>query len=418
MSRVRAFHSSGELDLLAGDGSIPLSVPEFGGNEWKYIKECLDTRWVSSVGPYVELFEQKIAAYTGARYAIATINGTAALHTALKVVGLQPGEEVLVSNLTFVAPVSAIYYCQGHPVLMDADPQTWQMDTRKLEKFLGRECEMCSGRCVNKRSGRRVRAILPVHLLGLACEMDRIVELARRYKLRVVEDAAEGLGVRYRGRHVGTFADIGVLSFNGNKIITTGGGGMLITNNQSYAGYARYLTTQAKDDALEYIHNEVGYNYRLSNIQAALGVAQLERIDEFIAKKHAIARAYDKALAGPGRITPMPTPPNTEPTYWLYTVLLRKGTTLAGRKAFVRQLNEHGIGARPFWHTVHDLPPYRGCQAYQIEHSIDLYERGVSLPCSVGLSTNDLRRCIDVLKKSLDTRGREARRIGKRKELK
>jgi len=380
---------------------IPLSVPELQGNEWKYIKECLDTGWVSSVGPFVERFERELAAYVGGKYAVAVINGTAGLHTALKVIGLQANEEVLVSNLTFVAPINAISYCGAYPVLMDADPETWQMDVEKVAQFLAEECKMRSGECYNKRTKRRVRAILPVHLLGLACEIDRIVKLARRYRLSIVEDAAEAMGVTYRGQHVGTFGDIGVCSFNGNKILTTGGGGMLITNNRAHADYARYLTTQAKDDPLEYMHKEIGYNYRLSNIQAAMGVAQLEQIDGFIAKKRVIAKSYETAFRGLKKIILMPSPAHTQPTYWLYTVLLDGRVALGERKKVIKTLHEKGVGARPLWHTIHDLPPYRNCQSFQVEHSVSLYERGVSLPCSVGLEKNDLERCIAVVRESL-----------------
>lgn len=383
-------------------GMVPLSIPEIRGNEWKYVKECLDTGWVSSAGPFVDRFEDELAAYVGAKYAVAVVNGTAALHVALLVVGVQPEDEVIVSNLTFVAPVNAILYCRAYPVLIDADPGTWQMDVNKVAHFFETECEMRAGECFNKHTGRRVRAILPGHLLGLACEIDRVVELAREYRLRVVEDAAEAMGVRYRSRHVGTFGDTGVFSFNGNKIVTTGGGGMLVTDNPRYAEYARYLTTQAKDDELEYIHNELGYNYRLSNLQAALGVAQLEQLEDFIAKKRAIARAYEEAFRGLHGITPMPIPPHTQPTYWLYTVLLDRGTTLERRKRIVRDLRENGVGARPLWHPIHDLPPYRGCQAFQIEHSVDLYKRSVSLPSSVGMSKGDLERCLAVLKQSIE----------------
>ena len=382
-------------------GLVPLSIPEIRGNEWQYVKECLDSGWVSSVGSFVDRFERELTAYVGAKYAVAVVNGTAGLHAALRVIGLQPDEEVIVSNLTFVAPVNAISYCGAYPILMDADPETWQMDTKKVAQFLKTECEMRVGECFNRRTNRRVRAILPVHLLGLACEIDRLVELALEYNLKVVEDAAEGLGVRYRGGHVGTFGDIGVFSFNGNKIVTTGGGGMLVTNSSSYADYARYLTTQAKDDVLEYIHNEIGYNYRLTNIQAALGVAQLEQIENFIAKKRAIARAYENAFKGLVGIVPMPTPPHTEPTYWLYTILLGEGATLRERKAVIQHLHEMGVGARPLWHTIHNLPPYRSSQAYRIEHSIRLYETGVSLPSSAGLKEADLKNCIAVFKRSI-----------------
>jgi perosamine synthetase len=380
---------------------IPLCVPQLQGNEWKYLKECLDTGWVSSAGSFVERFERQVAAYVGSKHAVAVVNGTSALHVALRVIGLQPDEEVLVPDLTFVAPVNAIRYCQAHPVLIDADLRTWQMDVGRVARFLTRECEMKGDMCYNKRTGRRVRAILPVHLLGLSCEIDSIIELAGKHGLKVVEDAAEAMGVRFRGCHVGIFGDVGALSFNGNKIITAGGGGMLITNSAAYADYARYLTTQAKDDELEHIHNEIGYNYRLSNIQAAVGVAQVEQIENFIIKKHTIARTYEEAFSDLDDVVPMPTPPHTRPTYWLYTVLLPEKTSLEGRQEVIKRLNEQGIGARPFWHTIHNLPAYRTCQAFEIEHSGHLYRRGVSLPSSVGLSAVDLQRCIVAVKQIL-----------------
>lgn len=382
---------------------IPLSEPEFHGNEWEYVKECLDTGWVSSAGPFVDRFERELAAYVGAKYAIAVVNGTAALHIALKIIGLQPEEEVIVSNLTFVAPVNAILYCQAYPILMDAHPETWQMHPGKVEDFLEKECEVRGEKCFNKKTGRRVKAILPVHILGLACDMERIMEISRRYRLAVVEDAAEALGVRYQGRAAGTFGDVGVFSFNGNKVVTAGGGGMVVTNSLKYADYARYLTTQAKDDPLEYVHREVGYNYRLTNIQAALGVAQLEKIEQFVARKKTIARTYHEALRDISTIKLMPTPPHTEPTYWLYTILLGEPSTLNKRKAILRDLHDRGIGARPLWHTIHDLPPYRSLQAYRIETSIRLYESALSLPSSVGLTDQDQRKCIEVLKQVLVT---------------
>ncbi len=385
----------------SGGSVIPLSVPEIQGNEWKYVKECLDTGWVSSAGPFVSRFERELAAYAGAAEAVAVVSGTAGLHVALRAVGVEPGDEVLVSGLTFVAPVNAILYCQASPVLMDADPRTWQIDCDKVAEFLDRECDRRGDATYNRRTGRRVRAIVAVHILGLACRMDRIVELARRYGLGVVEDAAEALGVRYQGRHVGTFGNIGVFSFNGNKIATAGGGGMLVTDNGRYAEHARYLTTQAKDDELEYVHGEVGYNYRLSNVQAAIGVAQLERIDEFVERKRAIAAAYHEAFSGLAGVTPMPVPPQTAATWWLYTILLPERTSLEERKAFIRGLHADGIHARPLWHPVHELAPYRGYQAYRIEHAPVLYRRAVSLPSSVGLQETDLARCIAAVRARL-----------------
>ena len=379
---------------VAQEMLIPLTRPEFCGNEWKYLKECLDSGWVSSAGPFVDRFEREVAAYVGSTHAVAMVNGTAALHLALRVAGIESDDEVLVSDFTFVAPVNAIRYCQAHPILVDANPETWQMDVPKLQRFLRSNCEVRSEICYNKRTGRRVRAILPVHLLGLSCAMDKILDLARTFHLKVVEDAAEGLGVRYQNRHVGTFADVGVLSFNGNKIVTAGGGGILLTQDRSLAEYARYLSTQAKNDPLEYLHNEIGYNYRLTNIQAALGLAQLERIKEFITKKKEITRTCSCALAEVEGVKPMPMPPFTQSNFWLYTFLLKEGTNVEKRKAFLHKLHSLGIGARPLWHPIHDLDPYRQCETLHLEHSTSLYERGISLPSSSSLTKEELETCV------------------------
>ena len=383
------------------DTMIPLAIPCLGGNEWKYVKECLDTGWISSVGPFVERFEKELARVVGAPYGVATVNGTAALHLALMVAGVEAGDEVLVPDLTFAAPVNAVIYANAHPVFIDADPKTWQIDVNKIESFLRNECELKSGECFNKKTKRCVKAVVAVHLLGLACEMDRIVSLAREFGLKVIEDAAEAMGVFYQGQHVGTFGDVGAFSFNGNKVITTGGGGMVVTQNKKVADYARYLSTQAKDDPLEYVHNEVGYNYRLTNIQAALGVAQLEQLDSFLAKKRSIAAYYQEALSKLDGIVCPSVPKDCNPAYWLYTVLLGEKTTLSQRKSVIQFLNENGVGARPFWHTLHDLPPFVREQSYQIEHSVRIYERGVCLPSSVSLCADDLKKVVYIFKKAL-----------------
>jgi perosamine synthetase len=261
---------------------VPLCIPELRGNEWAYIKECLDTGWVSSVGSYVDRFEADLARYVGIQHAVAVVNGTAAIHIALLVAGIQPEDEVLVSTMTFIAPVNAIRYAGAWPVLIDSDAETWQMDPQQVADFLEKECETRSGSLWNRHTGRRVRAIMPVHILGHPVDMHPIMELARRYDLIVIEDATESLGARYKEQMTGCIGDIACFSFNGNKIITTGGGGMLVTNRQDWAEKARYLTTQAKDDRLEFIHNEIGYNYRLTNVQAAMGVAQLEQLEAYI----------------------------------------------------------------------------------------------------------------------------------------
>lgn len=286
-------------------GVIPLCVPEISGNEWKYVKECLDTNWVSSAGSFVDRFEQELAAYVGTEYAIATCNGTAALHVALLVAGVQPDDEVLVSALTFISPANAIRYVGAWPVFMDAEPNYWQMDPEKVVSFLAKECQRRNDTLYNKTTGRRVKAILPVHILGHPVNMDPILEVARKYDLVVIEDATESLGAKYKGRMVGHLGDIACFSFNGNKIITAAAGGMIVTDKKEWAQKAKYLTTQAKDDPVEYIHNEIGYNYRLTNIQAAIGCAQLEQLDEYIAKKSGTAATYDAALEGVPGITPM-----------------------------------------------------------------------------------------------------------------
>jgi perosamine synthetase len=379
---------------------IPLSAPEIGGNEWKYVKECLDGGWVSSVGAFVTRFERELAALTGSPHAVAVVNGTAALHVALRAVGVEPGDEVLVPTLTFAAPANAVTYTGAVPVFMDAGAD-WQMDAAKVERFLAEETEPCSGGRRNKRTGRRVRAIVPVHLLGMACEVDRLVAAARVYGLKVVEDAAEGTGVRYKGRHVGTFGDAGCFSFNGNKIATAGGGGMVVTPDPELARRVRHLTTQAKADPVEYLHDEIGYNYRLTNIQAAVGVAQLEQLPRFVERRRFNAAFYREAFAGIDILSPIPLTPHTEPTYWLYTVLMAPGTASARRADVVRRLNELGIEARPLWHTLHDQAPYRSFPSYGIERAPDLYARAISLPSSSSLTREDLERVAEAVRESV-----------------
>jgi perosamine synthetase len=381
---------------------VPLCVPELAGNEWQYIKECLDTNWVSSVGSFVDRFEGMVAEFSNTKYAVATNSGTAALHVALLVAGIQPDDEVLVSDLSFVAPANAIRYVGAWPVFMDAEPRYWQMDPQKVQDFLTQQCRWDGSNLINHATGRPVKALLPVHILGHPCDMDPLLEVARRFDLAVIEDATESLGATYRQKSLGSLGHIACFSFNGNKLITTGGGGMIVTDDAEWAQRAKYLTTQAKDDPIEYLHNEIGYNYRLTNIQAAMGVAQMEQVEDFIAKKRSIARAYEEALGPLEVLTLMPRQPDTDPVYWLYTILLPAGTTLAERQITVQELNQAGFGSRPLWHPLHRLPPYLGCPAYQIEHSEDLYLRGISLPCSVGLTATELERSISAVKERVE----------------
>lgn len=378
-------------------GVISLSVPLIRGNEWEYVKECLDTNWVSSVGPFVDRFEQMLASYTGTGHAIATVNGTAALHVALLVAGVRPDDEVLVSTLTFIAPANAVRYAGAWPVLVDAESAHWQMDAGRVADFLERECRWTNGELFNRTTGRRVKAILPVHILGHPVDIDPILEVAGKYNLPVIEDATESLGAKYRGRMIGHLGDIACFSFNGNKIITTGGGGMIVTDDAARARRAKYLTTQAKDDAVEYIHHEVGYNYRLTNIQAALGCAQMEQLDEFIAIKRRIAAAYTEAFAGVPGITPMREAAWAESIFWLYTVLVDEQLYGEDSRALLKRLAQHKIQARPLWQPLHQSAVFRDAQSLGGEVADEINRRALSLPCSAGLTETEMRAVIEVV---------------------
>lgn len=391
--------SSDKKVLKSEDTVVFLSKPEIRGNEWRYVKDCLDTGWVSSVGSYVERFEQAFAQYVGARYAIATTNGTAALHVALLLAGVEPDDEVLVSTLTFIAPANAIRYVEAWPVFMDADPRYWQMDSQKVADFLKRECHFVDGVLRNRSTGRRVRAILPVHILGHPVDMDPIVELAGQYHLEIIEDATESLGARYRGMMVGTRGSLACFSFNGNKLITTGGGGMIVTNNQSWASKARYLTTQAKDDPVAFVHNTIGYNYRLTNVQAAIGCAQLERIEKHLKAKRAIASTYRTNLNEARGIVPMPEADWAQSAFWLYTILLPESVEPSWL-SLVASLGRRGIQSRPLWQPLHRSPAHSGSQAYHCEGAEAIQRRALSLPSSVDLTMETQRLVIETV---LDT---------------
>lgn len=383
--------------------TIPLWSPEIRGNAWRYAKECLDTNWVSSAGPFVDRFERIVAETVGVRHGVATMNGTSALHMALLIAGVEPDAEVIVPSLTFVACANAVRYCGAWPVFMDADPATWQMDPEKVRDFLTKECQWKEGGLLNRKTGRPIRAILPVHILGHPCDMDPLLELAHQHQLTVIEDAAESLGATYQGRRVGSLGDIACLSFNGNKIITTGGGGMILTNNPTWAERARYLTTQAKDDPEEYVHSEIGYNYRLSNLAAALGCAQMESLLEFIRRKVEIAKAYTEAFSQLPDLSVMPTAVWAQPIYWLFTIRLHGSDPTRGIQ-FIRHLASRGIQARRLWRPLHRLPMYRENQAYRIEAADGLYEEAVSLPSSVGLQPGDQQRVMESVQEFLKTR--------------
>jgi perosamine synthetase len=380
-----------------GDG-IPLCVPEIRGNEWKYVRDCLDTGWVSSAGSYVQRMERAMAERTQTLYAVATVNGTAALHTALLVAGVEPGDEVVTSTLTFIAPANSIRYVGAWPVFIDAEPEHWQMDPGKLRDFLEKECRLQDGTLVNRVSGRRVKAIMPVHILGHPVDMDPIIEMAERFRLLVIEDATESLGAKYRGKPVGSLGHIACFSFNGNKVITTGGGGMITTDNPEWAKKAKYFTTQAKDDPLEFVHGAIGYNYRLTNIAAAMGVAQLELLDEFIAAKRRIAHAYDDALRDVPGIQPMREAEWAFSIFWMYTVLVDKQEYGLDSRELIRKLAENNIQARPLWQPMHRSPAMKVCQSYKCEVAARLNGMAISIPCSVGLNAEQQHRVVDLIR--------------------
>ena len=384
---------------------IPLSVPCLQGREWDYVRECLDTGWVSSAGRFVERFEDQVAEYVGVKHAIAVVNGTAALHAALLCAGVQADDEVLVSTLTFIASANSIRYANAHPVFVDAEATHWQMDPNLLEEFLTQKCERRNGVLCNRATGRTVRAIMPVHILGHPADMDSICDLARRFDLKVVEDAAEGMGTRYNNRHVGQFGDLACFSFNGNKIMTTGGGGMIVTNNESVAARARHLTTTAKDDAVEYIHGEVGYNYRMTNVAAAFGCAQLEQLDQFVASKRRTAEVYQRLLSKVDGIHLYTAADKAFCTYWLYTIAVEAKVCRVDRRGLRARLAQQGIQTRPLWQPLHASGAHCSSQAILSGVADRLYDQCLSLPCSVDLSDAAITRvCAAVARNAGDHR--------------
>lgn len=372
---------------------IPLSVPNLSGNEWKYIKECLDTNWVSSVGSYVSLFEKKVAEFCGVRHAIATSNGTAALHVSLLLAGVRQDELVLAPNITFVAPLNAIKYIGANPILIDIDESTWQMDLSLLKAFLEKETSLSGNKCIHKGTGKRIAAIMPVHVLGNMCDMDHLGQIAAEYHLDIVEDATEALGSYYKGRHSGSFGKFGCLSFNGNKIITTGGGGMILTDNDELARQAKHITTQAKSRPDEYYHDEVGYNYRLVNILAAMGVAQMEQLPGFLQRKKEVAGAYNEAFKNIEGFCPQQVTPHVQANYWLYTA------KVPNQAAVRKFLQGNGLEVRPFWVPMNQLPAFRDNIYFQKNDVSDkVYQSCLSFPCSTGINDEEVATVIRLMK--------------------
>lgn len=402
MSDIESAHTLSEPGALGPADSIPLCVPALRGNERAYVDEALQTNWISSVGPFVDRFEREAAAHVGATHGVATTSGTAALHVGLLLARVEPGDAVLVSTLAFVAPANAVRYVGAHPIFVDAEPDYWQLDADKLAHFLAHECRLGSGGLIDRTTGRRVRAILPVHILGHPVDLDPVLELAARYGLAVVEDAAESFGARYRSSEVGAYGGLGCLSFNGNKLVTAGGGGMIVTNDESLARRARYLTTQAKDDPIGYVHREIGFNYRLSNVQAAIGCAQLEQVDSLVAAKRRVAARYADAFAPIRGLEFMREASWATSACWLSTLLVDPDVHEGGRERLRLALLLNGIQSRPLWQPLHLSPAHAGARATDCREAERIGGRGLSLPSSVSLSSCDQQHVIDAVLKELE----------------
>lgn len=383
-------------------GHIPLSVPNISGEEWTYVRECLDTGWVSSVGSFVDRFERELAAAVGAELAIATVNGTAALHVALLLAGVEAGDEVIVPSLTFIAPANAVRYTGAFPTFVDVDDRYWQIDPDSVEAFLRDGCSREGGTLRNRATGRRVRAMVVVDILGHPADLGRLHALATEYGIQVVEDATESLGASYEGKPLGSITPLTAFSFNGNKLLTTGGGGMLVTNDETLAKRARYLTTQAKIDPIEFVHGDVGYNYRLTNIQAAVGVAQLERLDEFVAIKRRIAARYREAVAPLQGVSFMPEAPWAKSACWLATIRLARDAA-SGSRDLLRTLGGAGIQARPLWQPLHLSPAHKASYSMPCPVATQLQEECLSIPCSTHLTEVEQERVINTLVEALSS---------------
>ena len=372
-----------------------LSGPNINGNEWKYVKECLDTAWVSSVGSYVNRFEEMMAEYTGCKYAVATSNGTTALHISLILAGVIADDHVIVPNVTFVASLNSIAYTGAAPILIDVDERTWQMDLDVLEKFLEEDTILKNGECFYKINNRRIKAIMPVHVLGNMCDMDRLKNISEKFAIDIIEDATEALGSDYKQKHSGSFGLMGCFSYNGNKIITTGGGGMIVTNDETLAKKAKHLTTQAKADAFEYYHDETGYNYRLVNVLAAIGVAQMEQLDGFIARKKEIDAFYKAELTNVGDIRFQYVEETVNPNCWLFTI------RSASQKKLLDALNEKKFQSRPFWVPMNQLPMYKNAIFIKNEKgdiSETIYKECLSIPCSTNISLKEMEDVVSIIK--------------------
>lgn len=371
---------------------IPLCDPSLNGREREYVDEVLRSGWVSSAGLFVNKFEAAFAGRLDLPEAVAVASGTAALHLALLAVGVRPGDEVLVSSMTFIAPANAVRYVGAWPVFIDAEPDSWQMDLRIVREFLEKECHRTPEGLLNRATGRRISAILPVHILGHPVDMEGLMEIAWAYDLKVIEDATESLGASIHGRAAGTIGHVGCFSFNGNKLITSGGGGMVVSGDLAVLKHIRHLSTQAKEPGNEYIHHEIGFNYRLTNVQAALGFAQFEQLDNFLRKKRAISEIYHRELGTVPGIGFQKEAGWARSAWWLFTILTEDS------RGLIAALGGGKISARPLWQPMHLSAAHSGSQALPCPVASRLFERGVSLPSSFGLTEADQLRVCEAIR--------------------
>ncbi|MDB2562799.1 LegC family aminotransferase [Sulfurimonas sp.] len=370
-------------DTFSTKEFIPLHEPRFVGNEKKYLNDCIDSTFVSSVGKYVDEFEKQFAKRVGSKYAVATVNGTSALHVSLILAGVEKGDEVITQALTFIATCNAISYIEAKPIFVDVDMETMGLSPKSLKEFLENNCEIVDTTCINKTTKKVIKACVPMHTFGHACKIQEIKDICDKWYISLVEDAAESLGSYYGDKHTGTFGQLGAFSFNGNKIITSGGGGVIVTDDEELAKRAKYLTTTAKiPHSYEYVHDEIGYNYRMPNLNAALLVAQLEKLDDFIESKRDLSLKYEEFFSKIDDIDFIKEPNDSRSNYWLQALVVKD---IKNRDEFLEFTNSNGVMTRPIWKLMNELVMFNNCESSSLENSKYLEQRVVNIPSSVRL---------------------------------
>jgi len=379
---------------------IQLNIPNLIGNEWKYLKKCIDTNWISTAGKFVDTFEKKISKITKAKYAIACINGTAALQISLKIAGVKSNDEVIVPSITFVAPINAVVYNNAKPIFMDVD-KYFNIDPEKTYEFIKNNTYYKNGFSYNKKTKNRISAIIPVHVWGNAANLKKLSSICKKKNIKIIEDASESLGTfyklgKFKQKHTGTIGDFGCISFNGNKIVTSGGGGVILTNSRIFAKKARYLITQAKDDPIKFVHNEIGYNYKLTNIQAGIGLAQLENISFFLKRKKAIFNYYKKNIKKSNFFKIAETPSYSQNNYWM-SILEIVNIKKFSVKEILFKMKKNNIECRPVWYLNNNQKPYKNCETYKIVNANKKIKNSICLPSGTSLSNKELKKIVQVI---------------------